>query len=55
MSVYPIVLNNVLPLEGFEIMIQIPLLVADWEKNGATHLFEAWDDVLEIIAVFESG
>ena len=55
MSMLPIILNNVLPSEGFKIIIRSPLLVADCEENGVTHRFEARDDVLEFIVVFEAG
>ena len=29
--------------------------MADYEENGVTHIFEARDDVLEFIAVFDAG
>ena len=54
-AVFPIILINVVPSEGFEIMIQSPVLMADCEENGVTRRFEAQDYVLEFIAVFDAG
>ena len=53
MSVSPLVLNNFIPSEGFKIIVWIPVLGPDGEDNGVTHIFEAQDDVLEFIMVFE--
>ena len=40
---WPIVLNNGLPSEGFKIMIRSPVTGQDCEENGVTHIFEAQD------------
>ena len=48
-------MNNVLPLEGFKVMIQSPVLVDDCKENRVTHIFELRDNVLEYITVFEAG
>ena len=55
MSVWISVLNNVVPSEGFKIMIQIPVSMAYCKENGVNHRFEAQDDMLKFIAVFKYG
>ena len=54
MYIWTIVINNVVSSEGLKIMILIPVIGVDWEDNGVTNIFEAQDDVLGFIAVFEA-
>ena len=54
MYIWTIVINNVVSSEGLKIMILIPVIGVDWEDNGVTHIFEAQDDVLGFIEVFEA-
>ena len=53
--VSPIDINNVVPLEVFKIMIQIPVLGVYLEENWVTHRFKAQDDVLEYIIVLKAA
>ena len=53
-SVFPIILKNVVPSEGLKIIIHSPLIDVDLEENEVTRRFEALDDVLGFIAVFDA-
>ena len=39
--VFPIVLNNIVPSEGLEIIINRPVLVPAYKENGLNNIFEA--------------
>ena len=54
-SLCPLILNNVVPSKGFKIMIQIPVISKDCEKNRVTHRFEARYGMPEFIVVFKAA
>ena len=45
-SVCPLLLKNVVPYEGFKIMIRSLVLGRNCEENRVTHRFEAQDGIL---------